>query len=296
MRSRETFGPVLVTGGSGFLGKALCRALLDRGETVVVFDLAVPDDAIIDPAITYRTGDIRDLDTLADVAESRGIRAIVHLAALVIPACRANPVLGAEVDVVGHVNVMEVARSLGIRRLVYTSSIAAKPRGPLNSPVNLYGVYKRCCEEISKVYFLDHGVPSVGLRPNVVYGPGRVDGETAAITHVIRAAAEGQPYELPYSGEMCLQHVDEVTEIFLRCLEVIPDQPVATDLTTGVSSMDDLLTAIRAEIPDAEISANPTPRPAPSAFDNSPLKTLIGEWEAVPLEEGVRRTIRAFRE
>jgi nucleoside-diphosphate-sugar epimerase len=95
---------------------------------------------------------------------------------------------------------------------------------------------------------------------------------------------------------MCLQHVDEVTEIFLRCLEVIPDQPVATDLTTGVSSMDDLLTAIRAEIPDAEISANPTPRPAPSAFDNSPLKTLIGEWEAVPLEEGVRRTIRAFRE
>lgn len=294
MSGSDGLGPVLVTGGSGFLGKALCDALLRRGETVVVFDLAIPRDPIDHPEISYAAGDIRDLAALKGVAERSGVRAIVHLAALVIPACRANPVLGAEVDVIGHINVLEVARSVGISRIVYTSSLAAKPRGPLASPVNLYGVYKHCCEEISKVYFLDHGIASIGLRPNIVYGPGREEGETAAITHVIRAAAEGRPYEMPFSGQMCFQHVDEVTDIFLRCLAARPDGPIVSDLTTDVRSTDDLLAAIRRRVPGAEVGAKAIHRAAPDELDNGPLRRLIGEWPAVPLDEGVARTLEFY--
>ncbi|MFC4671775.1 NAD-dependent epimerase/dehydratase family protein [Seohaeicola nanhaiensis] len=291
-RPDAPLGPVLVTGGSGFLGRALVRALVALGEDVTVFDLRAPDAQARIPGATYVAGDIRQQADLLRAAE--GHAAIVHLAALVIPACRANPVLGAEVNVIGHINALETARALDIGRFVYTSSLAARPRGPLHSPANLYGVYKAACEDISKVHFLDHGLASIGLRPNVVYGPERVEGETAAISLAMRAAARDEEYEIPFTGAMCFQHVDEVVEIFLRCLAATPDQPVVSDLTIQIDSIDDVLAAIRAVRPGARVSAAPKHRAAPEGIDNAPLRALLGDWTAVPLTEGARRTIEAL--
>jgi len=196
--------------------------------------------------------------------------------------------------VIGQLNIFELARDLQIRRLVHASSAAARPRGPLDSPANLYGAYKRCCEDIAKVYYMDYGVPSVGLRPNVVYGPGRELGETAAITLAMRAAAENRAYELPFRGEMCFQHVDEVTDIFLRCLYVENDVPVVSDLTTQTRSIDDVIAAILAVHPDSRITAANVHRAAPEGLDNGPLRKLLGDWSTVSLEEGTRRTLAAF--
>lgn len=287
-------GPVLITGGGGFLGRALAKALLHRGETVVSLDLNIAPDAPGHPRLHHVAGDIRDADDLHRVASAHGIRAIVHLAALVIPACRANPVLGVEVNVIGHLNILELARTLKIGRLVYTSSAAALPRGPMNAPANLYGVLKHCCEQMSKVWFLDHGVPSIGLRPNIVFGPGRESGETAAITLAMAAAARGDPYEIPFTGEMCFQHVDEVTEIFLRCLSARPEKPVVSDLTTETRSIDEVIAAIRTLRPEARITARPAHRAAPQTLDNSALRALLGPWQPVTLEDGTRRTIETF--
>lgn len=293
MSARRT---VLVTGGSGFLGQALTDALAARGDRVVVLDLRLPPEEDRLPGVAYVEGDITRPGSIDDVVARFGVEAILHLAALVIPACRANPVLGAEVNIIGHINILEAAVKAGIRRVVYASSLAARPRGPLASPANLYGVYKHCCEEISKVYFLDHGLGTVGLRPNVVYGPGRLSGETAAITEAMQAAARGEPYELPFSGSMCFQHVDEVTDIFLRCLDKPSDQPVVSDLTTGIESMHDVAAAIKAVVPEAQISVADRPRPVPENMDNAPLKAFLGDWPAVSLLEGTRRTIEVFRE
>ncbi|MCI5112140.1 MAG: NAD(P)-dependent oxidoreductase [Marivita sp.] len=285
-------GPVLVTGGGGFLGRALTARLLDAGETVVTLDLKAAQG---DARATHLAGDIRDSAAVTTIAETHAIRAIVHLAALVIPACRDTPALGAEVNVIGHLNMLDVARRLGIGRFLYTSSIAARPRPPHDGPHNLYGVWKRACEEASKVYFLDHGLPSVGLRPNVVYGPGREVGETAAITLAIKAAAEGHPYTMPFASRMCFQHVDEVTEIMMRCLHATPDGPVVSDLTTQVESTDDVIAAILALAPDARITPSKTLRPSPPELDNGPLLRLIGTWPGVSLAEGVRRTFDHYQ-
>jgi nucleoside-diphosphate-sugar epimerase len=100
---------------------------------------------------------------------------------------------------------------------------------------------------------------------------------------------------MPFSGEMCFQHVDEVTEIFLRCLAATPDGPVVSDLTTDVLSTADLLAAIRRLAPDAKVDAAPVHRAGPKGLDNTPLRDLIGDWAAVPLEDGVARTLAAFR-
>ena len=286
-------GTVLITGGNGFLGKALSRALLGQGRSIVSLDVAAADDPV--PGVVQEVGDILDLDGVCSMAERHGIGAIVHLAAMVIPACKANPVKGAEVNVIGHINLLETARRLGISHFLYTSSVAARPRGPFDSPVNLYGVYKRCCEDISKIWYLDHGIPSVGLRPNVVYGPGRELGETAAITLAIRAAAQGESYRMPFAGAMCFQYVDEVTDIMVRCLGVEPEGPVVSDLTTRAETIDDVLAAIRAIAPEADITPSANTRPAPPELDNTALNNLIGEWLPVSLQQGVRRTFEYYQ-
>ena len=287
-------GPVLITGGGGFLGHALAARLLDAGERVVTLDLSA--DRSGDPRATHLSGDIRDGEAMLELARSNDICAIVHLAALVIPACRDNPALGAEVNVIGHLNMLDVARRLGIERFLYTSSIAARARPPYDAPVNLYGVWKRACEDAAKVWFLDHGVPSVGLRPNVVYGPGRESGETAAITTAIRAAARQEEYEMPFASRMCFQYIDEVTDIMVRCLRVVPEGPVVSDLTTRVESTDDLIAAIRSCDPSARITPSQTTRPSPPELDNAPLRQLIGDWPEVSLHEGVRRTYDHYRQ
>ncbi|MCD1634255.1 NAD(P)-dependent oxidoreductase [Martelella mediterranea] len=287
---------VLVTGGSGFLGQSLADALAERGDTVIVFDLNLPPEEARLPGVTYVEGDITRSSAIDAVIARFGVNAILHLAALVIPACRSNPVLGAKVNVIGHINILEAAVKAGIDRVVYASSLAARPRGSLDSPANLYGVFKHCCEEISKVYFLDHGLGSVGLRPNVVYGPGRTSGETAAITLAMQAAARGEAYELPFSGKMCFQHVDEVTEIFLRCLDKPASEPVVSDLTTEIESMHDVADAIRAVVPGAAITVADNPRPVPETMDNAPLRAFLGTWTAISLVEGTQRTIEVFRE
>lgn len=176
---------VLVTGSEGFIGRATVAALLAQDIPVVALDLAPldrrqPHDGNRQPMAVAAS--VSDAEGLYRAARDHEVGAIVNLAGLIIPACRANPQLGAEVNIIGHINVFETARRLGIGRIVYTSTIAARPRPPYDAPVNLYGVYKNCCENIARVYHLDHGLASVGLRPNIVYGPGREVGETAFVS------------------------------------------------------------------------------------------------------------------
>ena len=286
--SAPHIGPVLITGGNGFLGRAISRRLVDAGETVVSLDLGASADPVA--SVIRETADIMDLDKVHAIAGHHGVRAIVHLAAMVISACRADPAKGAEINVIGHINMLKIARSLGIRRFVYTSSVAAKPRGSFNSPVNLYGAYKRCCEDISKIWYLDHGLPSIGLRPNVVYGPGRETGETAAVTLAARAAALGERFRMPFAGAMCFQYVDEVVDIVRRCLSLEPDSAYVSDLTTVPETMDDVIGAILKVAPHADIEPSNDVRPAPPELDNSVLTSLIGAWPSVSLEDGIRLT------
>lgn len=296
-------GPVLITGASGFLGAWLTAELLRRGEAVRAFDIN-EDRSLLTKlvgvekaaSVGWTVGDITDraaTDRAFKVAEPRSV---VHLAALTIPPCREDPARGVAVNIIGHINVLEAARLYGVESVLYTSSAAAHPRGPLHNPANIYGVTKRAVEDISKVYFVDHGLVSVGLRPNVVYGYGRTMGETAAISEAIRAAAEGRPYVMPYASRMCFQYVGEIVEVMLRCLAARPKSAIVSDITTEHESIDDVITAIRQVEPAAQIEPSQEHRPSPDTLlNNEPLKALIGEWPHISLEDGVRRTFRYHR-
>ncbi len=293
---------VLVTGASGFLAAWILPKLIARGHTVVAIDIARDETRLrqvmqgdIPGEIIWQVANLTTDGLMSRIAEQHAANTILHLAALQIPACRADPLAGAKVNVVGHIGVLEAARSVGAR-VVYTSSVAAKPRGAANAPANLYGVFKRADEEISRLYAEDFGVASFGLRPHVVYGIGRDQGETSAVTCAMRAAALGASYTVPWTTATCFQFADDIAEMFVRVVEAEWSGAHLADMTDNVESTADIIAAIRAIAPSANVRAEGPERISPtSGFDVAALERVIGTRPLTPLHEGVHRTIEHFR-
>ncbi len=294
---------ILITGATGFLGSWIISGLVDAGAFVIATDInddhhrlktlrpELPADRV-----DFRICDVTDAAALDRLITETRPTGIIHLAALQIPVCRANPTAGALVNVVGHVNVFEAARKHGIGRIIYTSSIAAKPRGPANAPSNLYGVFKKTDEEVARIYWQDHDLPSLGLRPYIVYGVGRDDGETSAITRAIEAAAMGEPFEIPFVTRSCFQYAGDIAEVFVRAASARWEGALLSDITDRVESIGDVLAAVKQAVPGAAITAAPDERISPaSGFDTAPLRQVIGDWQETPLADGVQKTVALYR-
>lgn len=297
--------PLLLTGASGFLGAWILRRAVELGRPIVACDLSgdrgrleqVLPGGADNPLIAWERLDVTDAAAVAATVERHDPAAILHLAALQIPDCAANPRLGAEVNVLGHLNVLEAARRRHGLPVIYGSSAAAKPRGPEQAPANLYGVYKKTGEEIARIYWRDHGVPSLGLRPYIVYGVGRDQGETSALTRAMRAAALGESYEIPFTGRFCFQYAGDVAEVFVRCAGSAIEGALTGDISAELESVEDVVAAIRASVPGARIRIADRFRQGPEdCFDVSVVQELLDTLPATPLASGVKATIDAFRE
>lgn len=296
-------GPVLITGAGGCIGSWAMALLSKAGIPVVAFDLTedkrrpsllLSKDEL--GAIRWLTGDVSDYDVVMKAVEASRATAIVHLAALQVPFCKADPVAGAKVNVVGTVNIFEAARKLGIRRLAYASSIAAhgamEGHGTLPT---LYGAYKFCNEETAKVYSQDWGVHSVGLRPGVVYGVGRDQGMTSKTTVAILAAAAGQPYTVPFTGPVSWLHAGEVASAFLKAVSKVREGAPVFDINGIASDVESSLAVLGKIVPGAAIGCTGTPLPFPMALSDAPVHAHLGDYGSVPLEAGIRGTYEAFR-
>src|SRR5206468_3916127 len=229
---------VLMTGGYGCIGSWVAKQLVEQGQDVWIFDLK-EDTHRLDLLLAadqkahvhFLPGDVSDVEAVRAAAERTGATHLLHLAGLQTPTCWANPILGARVNVIGTLAVFEAAAALKgqVERVVYASSAAVHgPReegasGPLGDEVRLaplthYGAYKVCNELNARVYWLDQGITSVGLRPWTVYGVGRDFGMTSEPTKAIKAVAAGRPYRISYGGRQDLQYVGDVAATFLRAL------------------------------------------------------------------------------
>jgi UDP-glucuronate 4-epimerase len=294
----------LVTGAYGAIGAWTLRALLDRGHETIALDLGeqAPRLAIaLEPEQAERVvrvrGDITDLQLVERVLDEHAVTHVIHLAALQVPFVRANPPLGAAVDVLGTVNVFEAVRRRRdrIAPVVYASSIAAL--GEDAHPSTLYGVFKWANEGTAERYFEDYGVSSIGLRPHTVYGPGRDQGLTSAPTTAIVAAAAGVRFHIPFGGSVQMQYTPDVGEAFARAAELAYRGASVHNLDGPVVSMPELLELIARSVPGAErlLTAASEPLPFPAEVDHTSWLELVGEPVMRPVEAGVADGLERFR-
>jgi nucleoside-diphosphate-sugar epimerase len=308
---------VLLTGGYGFFGAWIVRNLIERGDEAIIYDLKedpyrlrliMAEEQV--RRVTFVPGDVTDQSGLKGAIARHGITHVVHLAGLQVPTCRANPLLGAKVNVLGTLAVFEAVRESQpqVRRLVYASSAAvfgppeAYPAGPLADDVKLipsthYGYFKCCNEGNARVYFQDHGLSSIGLRPWTVYGVGRDVGMTSEPTKAIQALAQGQPYHINYGGWQDLQYVDDVARTFIRCLEAPYQGAKSYNLRGDVVDLPMFHRALCEVDPSAAKLITHGDRQIGIAYDldDSALQRDLGPMPKTPLVEGIRRTWEMFR-
>jgi nucleoside-diphosphate-sugar epimerase len=149
----------------------------------------------------------------------------------------------------------------------------------------------------ARVYFQDHGLVSVGLRPWTVYGPGRDFGMTSEPTKAIKSAALGRKYHISYGGLQDMQYVDDVARTFVRCLEAPYEGAKAYNLRGDVVDIAEFHAALCQAEPRAREWVTFGERQLAIAFDldDRALQRDLGPMPRTSLVDGVRETLEHFR-
>lgn len=186
---------LLVTGGAGFIGSALCHDLIERGNTVVCLDNFATgkrkniEDLIGVPSFTLIEGDIRDIDTCRRAVT--GVDVVLHQAALgSVPRSIGDPATTNAVNVTGFLNMIIATRDEGIKRFVYASSSSVYGDSPglpkveenTGKVLSPYALTKHINEEYARLFSRIYGMETIGLRYFNVFGHGQdPEGPYAAV-------------------------------------------------------------------------------------------------------------------
>lgn len=235
---------ILVTGVAGFIGFHVASSLLARGEDVIgidnlndYYDVQLKRDRLA--AIPANNGrfafeqcDFADTEALAAAVERKNIDRIVHLGAQAgVRYSIENPHAYAQSNLVGHLNLLEIARQRGVEHLVYASSSSVYGQNAkipfdvedrADNPVSLYAATKKSNELMSESYSHLYRVPMTGLRFFTVYGPwGRPDMAPWLFTDAILS---GRPIKVFNNGEMRrdFTYIDDIVAGVLTALDAPP--------------------------------------------------------------------------
>lgn len=304
-----------LTGALGCIGAWVVKHLLDAGEEPVIFDLGDDMRRIRDlveaeqlDRIRLIQGDVTDTAAVIAAVKSSGADRIIHLAGLQVPFCKADPVLGARVNVVGTLNLFQAAAECDISKVVYASSAAVYgpddlgPNGsspdestPCN-PTTHYGVYKQANEGNARVFFTDSGISSVGIRPLTVYGVGRDQGMTSDPSRAMKAAVLGRPFQIRFSGSTDYQHVSDCAATFLASADRAPEGAHVFNLHGDSVDMTEIVSLIRENAPDGApgVSIDGPTLPIPPGLDGDQINQVIPNLPKTTLADGVSMTMKHF--
>lgn len=304
-----------ITGGMGCIGAWVIRNLVQAGIHVTVFDMSsdrhrlelIMSEQEIGQA-TFVQGDITDTTAVSQAISQSAATHIIHLAALQVPFCKANPPLGAAVNVVGTMNVFEAAKRANIPQVVYASSVAVYGRkdeypetllphdAPLH-PHTHYGVFKQANEGTARIYWQDDGIASIGLRPYTIYGPGRDQGMTSTPTAAMLAAARGDAYHISFGGTCGFQYTDDVAKTLILAAQTPRQGAEVFNVKGSVAHMADVVSAIETVAPSAkgDITFADNPLAFPDGQDDAALQAALGTIPYTPLADGIAQTISHFK-
>lgn len=217
---------ILVSGARGFVGRAVGKLLQREGYGVIRVDLTGGDGP------EQMAVDIADGERLKPIFQSRAIAGIVHLAAILPTAAQRDAVRATEVNVLGSLNILEMAREFGVRRLVFGSSLSVYgtcatdhhvSEADRAAPEDLYGAAKVYIEQLGAAYRERHGMEFVSLRIGRVVGPGAQSSTSAWRSQIFELLSATTPaeIELPYaaSERILVVHVEDVARMLLTLLQ-----------------------------------------------------------------------------
>jgi nucleoside-diphosphate-sugar epimerase len=296
MKMAETY---FITGAQGCIGSWIVKALVERGDQAVVFDRS--DDsrrlaAIMEDLanVSFITGDITDGGAVLSALEQSGAQRVIHLAGLQVPTCKSDPISGALVNVVGTLNIFEAARKLSVKQIVYASSAAVYGLN-YDEPTTHYGVFKRTNEGNARIYFLDHGINSTGLRPLTVYGVNRDTGLTSDPTKAMKAAVVGRPFHIRFGGATDFQYVADTAAAFISCADNAPEGAHVFNLHGETVTVERIASFINSQVNNGDlITFGGPPIPIAAAMDDTAIRRVLNGLPSTPLEAGVHETMERF--
>jgi nucleoside-diphosphate-sugar epimerase len=303
---------VLVTGGAGFIGSNLVRALLERGDEVRVLDnFSTGDrDNLEGLDIEIVEGELRSYERVHNAV--RGVEVVYHLGALgSVPRSVQDPLTSSAVNVEGTLNVLLAARDENVRRVVFSSSTSVYgstrqlPTGEdaPPDPISPYGVAKlaaeRYCISFSRVY---ESFESVVLRYFNVFGPRQspFSQYAAVVPRFVTSIEAGEPVEIHGDGEQSrdFTYVGNVVDATIRAGEASGASGEIFNVAAGLPASVNTIADTIGEILGKPVERRHVPRRAGDIRDSwadlTKSRRILGYEPAVDLREGLRRTIEAL--
>lgn len=296
---------IIITGGAGFLGRHLCRAIHSAGYEVKVIDLKE------NPEFPSVIADIQDTEKMK--AEIRDAEAVFHLASLIEAGESVKyPQKFVDVNISGTVSVLEAMRENGVKNFLFSSSAAiyGEPQNtPIKEddrtlPINPYGMTKLAMEALVSSYVASFQMTGVALRYFNLYGPEEHhEPESHAIPRFINQIVNDEEVTVWGSGEHQRDYIyiHDVVSAHLKALQLCKDQPekyhyfnLSTERPTAVI---DVVRMIEKKLNKQANVKNFPARPGDPLIlvaDATKAKQMLG-WNAqMSLEEGISTTVDYF--
>lgn len=308
---------ILVTGGSGFIGSGVVKALAARGDTVVAFDIARSprlDAAMAEHKnIEYVHGEITEWPQVVSLIQRTKPDGVVHCAAVVsVTLSLAAPIATFRVNVDGSLNLFEAMRLFGVKRVVNLSS--EETYGPFekdridethpNRPIHPYGISKYAVERLACDYVKAYGMEIVHVRTCWVYGPGLPRPRVPKI--LVDAAVAGRKLHIPEGGDFTVDHVyiDDCVDGILKALDKPAHRFDVYHVSSGDSvSLTEIVAMMKEIVPGADLAIGPgnyrfvdgTEVVKKGALDISRARAELGYEPRYPIRKGLEAYVAATR-
>jgi nucleoside-diphosphate-sugar epimerase len=321
---------ILITGGTGCIGSATIFKLLQypdiekivvatRSGNVKPVQLWLGDD--LDPHIEFITLDVSDYEAVKKLIPKINPTHIIHLGGFQSPDCSAHHLKGMEINVGGTMVLLDVAETLpNLERFVFASSGAVYgkraqyPDAVIRedvrlTPPNHYGIWKLAGEHLARFFYDNTKTPTVCLRLNTTYGPGRDKGMTSAPTNAMKAIALGAfrketiPFDMPYQGLENYHYVEDVGEHFAACALQDFDGYGEFNIKGKTIQVAEFLQIVRQQAEElgygkyTDISIAGDAKPNMFSYDlcHDRIDTTFNNLPLTDIGEGVRKSLLAFR-
>lgn len=309
-------GNSLVTGGLGFIGRYLVRQLLDEGDEVVVYgrkNVLPPSAKDLDGRIKIVKGDVKNFVRLLDTVRAHRIDSIYHTSATLVADCEESPAECFQTNVMGTINIFEVARLQSVSDVIYISTGmvygSVPPREIYDDtphhPTLMYATTKECCEHLGDYYHRNYGLNFRGIRFPMVIGPGReISYYFGDYSGTLEMPARGEPYTIHVNPDniSCLIYVKDVAGALIALKKAYDEKlrQRVYNVQGFNATMREVAEAVKQVLPEARIEfdwdQSEQMKMANSAvyyhLDNTAAQEDFG-WEAqYPLEKTTMDFIR----